>query len=483
MFNWSHVYRILLTGETSKPKRHVYKHKWDDEKDKSSNLEATQKSVAVDAFYDEFDDEDGEAAGGGSGLGGSLTRVVRKRASPSSLVEFESEEITGVRCDPKAKTFYTVVRNVKMAHQIQEIGEFQEMDDDVEYILDALQATNPMATRCLSAIQLACKCMEPAFRMHVRAHGTITRFFKALNDATNTQSLGLCTATVMFVLNQDNMSMDLDRDSLSLMLSLLESDASHRDALDNCGLTVEQLQRNTQKVRDICSEIKSQGKAVHLNLDNITVGSLAMETLLSLTSKQAGEWFKEELRTLGGLEKIIETICECCRQISDYVVDWTNSLLEKLRKIERCLRVLELVSTQNEQNTSYILAYKEGHVVDSLVNFYKLCDREIALYPTTDQTPKDNPGVVLREALVPTLKVLVNLTQPFCAKALGSEILGQKRELFDTSLHLLLQATHYVPERCIFELSILVSNFVKFLHLIALLNMFFLSRFYCFLLI
>lgn len=48
--------------------------------------------------------------------------------------------MASVKCDTKVKKFYTVVRNVKKAHQIQEIGEFQEMDDDVEYILDALQS-------------------------------------------------------------------------------------------------------------------------------------------------------------------------------------------------------------------------------------------------------------------------------------------------------------------------------------------------------
>lgn len=77
-----------------------------------------------------------------------------------------------------------MVRNVKKAHQIQEIGEFQEFNDDVEYILDALQDNNPISTRCLSAITLASKCMVPAFRMHVRAHGTVAKFFKALHDAT-----------------------------------------------------------------------------------------------------------------------------------------------------------------------------------------------------------------------------------------------------------------------------------------------------------
>lgn len=105
-----------------------------------------------------------------------------------------------------------MVRNVKKAHQIQEIGEFQEFNDDVEYILDALQVrilnffieyffqfevlqsfdvifqdNNPMSTRCLSAITLASKCTAPAFRMHVRAHGTVAKFFRALHDATNDQ--------------------------------------------------------------------------------------------------------------------------------------------------------------------------------------------------------------------------------------------------------------------------------------------------------
>lgn len=64
------------------------------------------------------------------------------------------------------------------------------MSDEVEYLLDALQPLNPLSTRCLSAIQLAQKCVTPAFRMHVRAHGTVTKFFSALTDATKNQSLG-----------------------------------------------------------------------------------------------------------------------------------------------------------------------------------------------------------------------------------------------------------------------------------------------------
>lgn len=335
---------------------------------------------------------------------------------------------------------------------MQEIGEFQELDDDVEYILSALQPDNPVSTRCLSALQLASKCITPAFRMHVRAHGIVTKFFRALQDAPNDPNLGLCTATVLFVLSQDTLNMDLDRDSLELMLNLLDVSKEKKCT----GAVQQQLLKNKKKVRELCAEIKGLGKATHLNLDNLSIGTLAMETLLSLTSKRAGEWFKEELRTLGGLDHIMKTVCDCCRQISDYVAQWSEDLLDKLRKIERCLRVLENVTQQNPENQSHVLNFNNGTAIETLVKFYKLCDTEISLYPTTDTTPKDNPGCIIREALTPTLKVLINLTHPFDSNAEGSCKVGRIPGIFDTSLHLLLQSPNYVPESCVFEISILV---------------------------
>ena len=68
----------------------------------------------------------------------------------------------------------TVIKNVKKAHQIQDSGEFQEFNDDVEYIMDGLKMKKNVSTRCLSTVTLATKCMEPSFRMHLRAHGKLT---------------------------------------------------------------------------------------------------------------------------------------------------------------------------------------------------------------------------------------------------------------------------------------------------------------------
>lgn len=142
-----------------------------------------------------------------------------------------------------------------------------------------------------------------------------------------------------------------------------------------------------------------------------------METLLSLTSKRAGEWFKEELRELGGLEHIVKTICECSKSLETYISQWTDPLLDKLRKIDRCLRVLENVTSQNEENQIYLLKYNDGILISTMIKLYKICNDEIALYPCTDPTDKVSTGYVIREALLATLKVLINLTQDFNKKS------------------------------------------------------------------
>lgn len=472
-------FHSILSSEVAK-NRPVYKHKWDvgaGEEDRnspkggasqagdSSSSQSNKAKSTTTAFDGDFDESPpAKTSGGGGNQPPTTSSAIFKPHRRALLESGNSYSSAGDRAVQQSTTpreprnaFYTV----KQAHQIQEIGEFQEMDDDVEYILDTLQPKYPILTRCLSAMQLASKCMTPEFRMHVRAHGTVTQFFRVLQDAPKDRSLGLCTAAILFVLSQDNIGIDLDKESLELMLNLLECDeisaAAALPSGDDLGLTEQQAERNKMKVRELCEEVKGQGKAQHLNVDNITVGALAMETLLSLTSQRAGEWIKEELRTLGGLEHLVKTICECCRQISDYVAVWTEGLLERLRRIGRCVRVLDNVMEMNEQNQKYILTYDEGRAINVLVKLYKLCDTELALYPTTAGTPKDDPGVVIREALMPTVKVLVSLTHPFNEEAHGARIVGEKTGIFDTSLHLLFHSSNYVPEDVVFDLSVLVE--------------------------
>lgn len=85
------------------------------------------------------------------------------------------------------------------------------------------------------------------------------------------------------------------------------------------------------------------------------VGHLAMETLLSLTSKRAGEWFKEELRVLGGVDHIVRTIQDCESKLESPANTWTDAQVDTLRKADRCMRVLENVRIHFDAITKIIL--------------------------------------------------------------------------------------------------------------------------------
>lgn len=58
-----------------------------------------------------------------------------------------------------------------------------------------------------------------------------------------------------------------------------------------------------------------------------------METLLSLTSKRAGDWFKEELRLLGGLDHIVDKgMCVGCIVHRPYMGSLQVSILVHMYK-------------------------------------------------------------------------------------------------------------------------------------------------------
>ncbi|XP_059053453.1 protein wings apart-like [Achroia grisella] len=425
----------------ARKRRHLYRHEWANDKGNETPRPEPPENPEVRNPVNKVPEE--------------LTRVTRYKPPDPIVDSIDSTEAvkpyTSVKCAKEAKEFYTVVRNVKKAHQIQEIGEFQELNDDVEYILDALQDNNPMSTRCLSAITLASKCTAPAFRMHLRAHGIVQKFFRALHDATNDQSLGLCTATVMFVLSQDRLNMDVDRDSLELMLNLLESDVSHKNALDDCGLTSAQLAKTQERVRELCAEIKSQGKAQHLDLDNITVGHLAMETLLSLTSKRAGEWFKEELRVLGGIEHIVRTIQECAARLPAAPAaadDWQPLHIHELRKADRCMRVLENVTQQNEDNQLYLLNSQLGAAKTLAALLRRF---------TMEARSESELRQPLLDALLPAIKVLINLSHSFGNNiSPGAQVVAEQPSVMEMCLIIVNNQGNFIPDDRNFDFSVCV---------------------------
>jgi len=435
----------------------------DKEELKKQEIEkALAAKSASDAFEMEFDSE--PIVGTSDDMEfepGVLTRVASYPTTKTGVDE-DGELVTSVKCPKSYKEYFTVIKNVKKAHEINDFGEFQEFNDDVDYILDGLASRHKISTRCLATISLASKCMKPGFRMHLRAHGIVTKFFAELKDAPENPSLALCSSTVLFVLSQDRLNMDLDRDSLELMLNLLDTD-SHIMDLEGSGLDGKELERNKQKVVDLCSEMKDKGHAASLNLDLISADHLSMETLLSMTSKRAGEWFKEELRDLGGLEHLMRTFSDCIQYLTVKTITvWTETLKDKLKKSDRVLRVLENVSSENEENCAYLIDHKnESNFLDCLFTLFRLLLNEVSLNPSTDASDKESIGVILRDTLLSVLRVYINLAHDYKRnQAHGSLVIGSKggsstNGMIAGVVHCLFILQEYMPRQKRFDQLVL----------------------------
>ncbi|GFT46027.1 wings apart-like protein homolog [Nephila pilipes] len=381
-----------------------------------------------------------------------------------------SGDVRSFKCPKESKEFYTVVKNVKQAYQCHESGETQEFNDDIEYLLECVQECNAIGTRCLSVLNLAAKCMGPAFRIHLRAHGTMPKIFSALKDAPSDPNLALCTATLMFVLSQDRLTMDIEASTLSLMLQLLETDPELRNPDKEIDLILKDpalcamQDKHREKVYLLCEEMQQKGHAKHLKLDNINTGILAMETLLSLTSRKAGEWFKEEMRTLRGLDRIADTVTSSTdllipeeRQI---VVQPTEVQLDKIRKIDRCLRVLENVTHMNPENQEYLFSYQNSSLILSCLNLMRLCKTYfLGQKPVVVDMTKDEPSQKsnkdespLFSCLLNLLKILSNITYQIPLNDIHFPV---DDGFMDQILMLILQVPRTVPVEKRFDLLVL----------------------------
>ncbi|RXM35825.1 Wings apart-like protein-like [Acipenser ruthenus] len=380
-------------------------------------------------------------------------RVIKSVTMPTQPYQYI---VTALKCRKEDKELYTVVQHVKHFNDVVEFGENQEFTDDFEYLQTGLKSSQPLNTRCLSIISLASKCAMPSFRMHLRAHGMVAQVFKTLNDAPQHPNLALCTASLMYILSRDRLNMDLDRASLDLMIRLLELEQDSSVAIQ---LNEKEINKVKEKIRKLCETVHNK----HLDLENITSGHLAMETLLSLTSKRAGDWFKEELRLLGGLDHIVDKVKECVENLSHE--DDEENLVASLRGAERCLRVLESVTVHNPENQSYLIAYKDSQLIVSSARGLWHCEEMIQRYnhvanslasadgkSLPHRSSSGNVGKAVEDCMRAIIGVLLNLTHD---NEWGSTKTGEQDSFIITALHCVLRVPQYLAQEQRFDIRVL----------------------------
>ncbi|KAG7455642.1 wings apart-like [Solea senegalensis] len=374
-------------------------------------------------------------------------KVTKCVTLPTDLYQ---DTVTTLKCRKEHKELYTVVQHVKHFNDVVEFGENQEFTDDFEYLATGLKSGQPLNTRCLSVISLATRCAMPSFRMHLRARGKVTQVFKTLNDAPQHPNLALCTASLMYILSRDRLNMDLDRSCLDLMIRLLEMDHDQgggavADSDSSAQFSAREIAKMKERIRKLCDTVHNK----HLDLQNITTGHLAMETLLSLTSKRAGDWFKEELRLLGGLDHIVDKVKECVDNLNQEEEE--EKLVSSLWGAERCLRVLESVTVHNPENQSYLIAYKDSSLIHSSAKALRRCEQMIQRY-SREVNSDSVVGKAVENCMRAIIGVLLNLTHD---NEWGSTKTGEQEDLIITALNCVLRVPQYLPQEQRFDIRVL----------------------------
>lgn len=312
----------------------------------------------------------------------------------------------------------------RKAHQCHESGESNQMDTDIEYFIESLDKDmNKNDIRCLSLLGLAKKVMSIEYRMHLRAHDYMPRIMAKLLDAPDDPNLAISCATLMFIHNQDKMSSDIDPVALRLLLNLINGGNSVR-SID----AVEKKYKDT--IIELCGQLRESGHAKNLNLEAITAAALAIETLLCINYKRAGDWFKEDLRHHKGIDFILDTIAETA-QIEDLE---TND--EQLTKLDRCMHLLENITFQNRSNQEYTMKYNDGVLIDSCLELLTLCKREITV--AVDDTKLKS----FTTALSTTIRVLNNIT----SENETSSVIGSRLELTDLILYFINELQAFIKQ-------------------------------------
>lgn len=211
--------------------------------------------------------------------------------------------------------------------------------------------------------------------------------------------------------------MDLEASTLAILLQLFEI---NDDAGDG---------NHKEKVFQLCEQMRRKGHAKHLDMSHITSSSLALETLLSLTSRRAGEWFKEELRIQGGLTHLANLVSQTMNSLEvphwGVIFEPSGEQLDKLKKIDRVLRVLENVTFVNAANQEYLIKFRNGVVLNFCSDLMNLCFENVeyhkVLNVSDESAPEgqsitvalqkaEGPGPVFLSVLLSLLKVMLNVT-------------------------------------------------------------------------
>eukprot|EP01135_Chromosphaera_perkinsii_P009200 Nk52_evm35s1671 gene=Nk52_evmTU35s1671 len=340
---------------------------------------------------------------------------------------------------------------IKSAADSQSCGESQELQDEIEYLLDGFEGSQPVNVRCLSVFQFAERCLNAKFRSHLRANQLIVKISDLLKDAHEDAALSLCTITLVNIICQDKRNSRIEETTVGVVCDILHSEVIGRmtnpsaKSVKSAELMLKKVNALMAKNFKISSE---EFKGMQWSTKTLTA-----ECLSTLSSyHEECSWIKDEIRMRGAFDDIVsdtENEINALLRLSQNKKGFSlpESAKANLFLLEKCFKILENCTYENIMNQCQLLEYKDGLLLRNMVKVFELCENISA---DSVQTGRLEHGLL--DCLLSCLRVMVNVTNK---NEKGCKLIGSFVGYLDATVNTVIRLPLLLPRGQRFDVIIL----------------------------
>lgn len=294
--------------------------------------------------------------------------------------------------------------------EAQESGEMMEHVDEANFALDGLKPGQPLRIQRASLVSLLSICTSAQQRRLLRTHGMAKTVLDAIVAlSTDDPPTALAAAALFYALASDGQDEQLLDSAvcikflLKLLFSSIPEPSEKKASLgrkllgvttnssmskapvsgvDRGGVAITvKVQKLLSSMREIhvgngdqdedrdCfqfQELNSKWLAL-LTLEKACLSTVALEDT-SGSVRRVGGNFKERLRELGGLDAVCDVAVNCFIFLKEFLEECfvdaalkstkTSRMIESVRVLSKCMKVMENATFLSEQNQKHLLEMK-----------------------------------------------------------------------------------------------------------------------------
>ncbi|CAG8514217.1 7020_t:CDS:10 [Ambispora leptoticha] len=322
-----------------------------------------------------------------------------------SASKYDDDSEMEIELESKRKSF-------KSIHELREQGENKRFTDEIEYILDGIQESQPVNVRRASVLVLAQKLLKTEFMTKVRSHHYIPKLYDTLVSQDDFL-IRCCFAFVVCLMIEDRRNAEFFASKEEFTRLVAEFLTYQSDPLCD-DISKSSWKKSEKSMIGELKEIICRSD-IFPDKKEISLKSIALRSLSSLIlyKTRYEDVIKKRIRACDGISIVARILKDELAPVKKLLLAFEKGKTSKIKqksslsplnfeRVEQCLGILENVTAFCPEN-QLIIVNHEKDILPMLLEFLLYCHLESC------NLNAENLSIAL-ECLLGCLRVLINLT-------------------------------------------------------------------------